>query len=281
MRALYNTVRLGIAIGDCVDRGHEARWRSVQSGSSPRALVSCCGPDRPAAGHDDRRRRRGCDCRRREQHLQPRAVAIDGTTIVAVGPAADIAARFKAAEQIDTAGSIVIPGLINTHGHAPMVLYRGSRRRSAPAGMARKVHLSSRSQDRVARNGACRHATRRPGNDPVGHDGVRRHVLLRRGNRACDEGRRHARRTGPDDHPVSGGRCENTAGRPGAHRGVHQGVCEGRSHRARCRPALALYTRRQRPARLPCAGHQYGVPVLIHVAETETELGARRRRMPA
>ena len=55
----------------------------------------------------------------------PGAVAIDGTTIVAVGPAADIAAKFKAAEQIDTAGSIVIPGLINTHGHAPMVLYRG------------------------------------------------------------------------------------------------------------------------------------------------------------
>ena len=55
----------------------------------------------------------------------PASVAIDGTTIVAVGPAADIAARFKAAEQIDAAGSIVIPGLINTHTHAPMVLYRG------------------------------------------------------------------------------------------------------------------------------------------------------------
>src|SRR5687768_1823288 len=55
----------------------------------------------------------------------PGAVAIDGTTIVAVGPSADIAAKFKAAQQINTAGSIVIPGLINTHGHAPMVLYRG------------------------------------------------------------------------------------------------------------------------------------------------------------
>jgi 5-methylthioadenosine/S-adenosylhomocysteine deaminase len=55
----------------------------------------------------------------------PGAVAVDGTTIVAVGPAADIAAKFKAAEQINTAGSIVIPGVINTHGHAPMVLYRG------------------------------------------------------------------------------------------------------------------------------------------------------------
>ena len=61
-----------------------------------------------------------------ERHVySPGAVAVDGTTIVGVGTAADIAARFKGAEQIDTVGSIVIPGLINTHGHAPMVLYRG------------------------------------------------------------------------------------------------------------------------------------------------------------
>ena len=55
----------------------------------------------------------------------PGAVAIDGSTIVAVGPAADVSARFKGAEQVNTVGGIVIPGLINTHGHAPMVLYRG------------------------------------------------------------------------------------------------------------------------------------------------------------
>ncbi len=55
----------------------------------------------------------------------PGSVAIDGTTIVAVGPATDIAARFKAADEIQATGSIVIPGLINTHTHAPMVLYRG------------------------------------------------------------------------------------------------------------------------------------------------------------
>ncbi len=55
----------------------------------------------------------------------PGSVAIDGTNIVAVGPAADIAARFKATAQIDATGSIVMPGLINAHAHAPMVLYRG------------------------------------------------------------------------------------------------------------------------------------------------------------
>jgi 5-methylthioadenosine/S-adenosylhomocysteine deaminase len=55
----------------------------------------------------------------------PGAVAIDGNSIVAVGPAADIAARFRGAQQINAAGQVVIPGLINTHTHAPMVLYRG------------------------------------------------------------------------------------------------------------------------------------------------------------
>jgi 5-methylthioadenosine/S-adenosylhomocysteine deaminase len=55
----------------------------------------------------------------------PGAVAIDRTSIVGVGPAADIAARFKASQQIDASGTIIIPGLINAHTHAPMVLYRG------------------------------------------------------------------------------------------------------------------------------------------------------------
>jgi 5-methylthioadenosine/S-adenosylhomocysteine deaminase len=55
----------------------------------------------------------------------PGAIAIEGQDIVAVGAAADIAARFKASQQIDARGSVVIPGLINTHTHAPMVLYRG------------------------------------------------------------------------------------------------------------------------------------------------------------
>lgn len=53
------------------------------------------------------------------------AVAIDGADIVAVGPATDVAARFSGRETLDARGQIVLPGLINTHTHAPMVLYRG------------------------------------------------------------------------------------------------------------------------------------------------------------
>ena len=53
------------------------------------------------------------------------AVAIDGTRIADVGRAADLAARYRAATTIDASGSVVMPGLINTHTHAPMVLFRG------------------------------------------------------------------------------------------------------------------------------------------------------------
>jgi len=53
------------------------------------------------------------------------AVAIDGTDIVEVGPADAIAAKYQARETIDARGQVVLPGLINTHTHAPMVMYRG------------------------------------------------------------------------------------------------------------------------------------------------------------
>jgi 5-methylthioadenosine/S-adenosylhomocysteine deaminase len=53
------------------------------------------------------------------------AVAIDGRDIVAVDAADAVASKFGARETIDAAGQVVLPGLINTHTHAPMVLYRG------------------------------------------------------------------------------------------------------------------------------------------------------------
>jgi 5-methylthioadenosine/S-adenosylhomocysteine deaminase len=57
--------------------------------------------------------------------LSPGAVAIDGADIVAVDTADAIARQFRGRETIEAWGSVVMPGLINTHTHAPMVMYRG------------------------------------------------------------------------------------------------------------------------------------------------------------
>ncbi|MEM9557387.1 MAG: amidohydrolase [Acidobacteriota bacterium] len=53
------------------------------------------------------------------------AVAMRGDTLVAVGPSAQLLERFPTAERLDATGKIVLPGLVNTHTHVPMTLFRG------------------------------------------------------------------------------------------------------------------------------------------------------------
>ena len=53
-------------------------------------------------------------------------VAIRGERIVAVGDVAELKAKnFSAKQTIDARGKVVLPGLVNTHGHIPMTLFRG------------------------------------------------------------------------------------------------------------------------------------------------------------
>jgi len=52
------------------------------------------------------------------------AVVVKGGRIVAVGPAA-IASGYVATRAIDAAGDIVMPGMLNTHTHASMTVFRG------------------------------------------------------------------------------------------------------------------------------------------------------------
>ena len=51
-------------------------------------------------------------------------VVIRGTQVLAVGPAA-LAADYTAGKIIDARGGLVLPGMVNTHTHASMTVFRG------------------------------------------------------------------------------------------------------------------------------------------------------------
>ena len=53
------------------------------------------------------------------------AVVVKGDTIVAVGPRADLEARYETRQVVDAKNKLVLPGFINGHTHVPMTLFRG------------------------------------------------------------------------------------------------------------------------------------------------------------
>jgi len=53
------------------------------------------------------------------------AVAIRNDSIVAVGKSIEIESEYEAVKTINAHGSIIMPGLINSHAHAAMSLFRG------------------------------------------------------------------------------------------------------------------------------------------------------------
>jgi len=57
--------------------------------------------------------------------FNPGAIAINGDSIIAVGPEADIKKEYAGRETVDCGGSLLMPGLINAHTHVPMTLLRG------------------------------------------------------------------------------------------------------------------------------------------------------------
>ena len=57
--------------------------------------------------------------------LENGAVAVRGERIVAIDSKVNIDKQFTAKQRIDSGNAILAPGLINTHTHAPMSLFRG------------------------------------------------------------------------------------------------------------------------------------------------------------
>src|SRR5690242_2344473 len=60
----------------------------------------------------------------RHRIINQGAVAIRGTRIVGVGPQREIGRHYEATYTLDKPDALVAPGLIDTHTHAPMSLFR-------------------------------------------------------------------------------------------------------------------------------------------------------------
>ncbi len=60
----------------------------------------------------------------RREVLRQAVLAITDGRIVAMGPATDLAA-YAPSETLDLSGCLILPGLVNTHTHAAMTLFRG------------------------------------------------------------------------------------------------------------------------------------------------------------
>jgi 5-methylthioadenosine/S-adenosylhomocysteine deaminase len=57
--------------------------------------------------------------------IEDGAIAVRGDAILAVGPRAELEAKYISARRISAAHGLVMPGLINGHTHAAMALFRG------------------------------------------------------------------------------------------------------------------------------------------------------------
>ncbi|MEN4099682.1 MAG: amidohydrolase, partial [Anaerolineaceae bacterium] len=63
-----------------------------------------------------------------DDHLHqfsPGAVAVDGESIIAVGAQENILSAYTSTQIMDCGGNVLMPGLVNSHTHAPMTLLRG------------------------------------------------------------------------------------------------------------------------------------------------------------
>ena len=72
-------------------------------------------------------------------------VAVEGGKIAAVGQSEALQDLPSARERLNGQGALLLPGLVNTHCHAPMVWFRGLAD-DLPCTMAYGLHLPRRSR---------------------------------------------------------------------------------------------------------------------------------------
>ena len=84
----------------------------------------------------------------------PGAVAVNGDSIVAVGPEFEISKEYSGNEAVDCSRKILMPGLINAHTHVPMNSSARPRRRLTARCLADGLYDAGRTPIRIT--GICR-----------------------------------------------------------------------------------------------------------------------------
>ena len=172
------------------------------------------------------------------------------------------------------------PVSINTHTHAPMVLFRGLADDLALMDWLNKYIFPAEAKTGLAGVRPRRYPSGGARDDRVGDHDVRGHVLLRGGDREGDAGRRPARRARADGDPVSGRRREDA--RRWRWRGPKRSSTTFKGDPL-ITPAVAphaIYTLDGADAEGGARSvARYGVPTLIHLAETRDEVKTAQERL--
>ena len=168
------------------------------------------------------------------------------------------------------------PPLVNGHTHAAMTLFRGYGGDLPLMRWLRGEDLAGRGEAR-ARGRLLGRAARLRGDDPHRHRPLLGHVLAPDGDRAGGPRRRAARRR-------SAGRCSTLGGdtEEAQATALRNLEAHGRSSSRRSAGALAphaIYTASEKLLRWTAElAAEHGVPIHIHLSETEQEVGRLRRR---
>ena len=200
------------------------------------------------------------------------AVAIRGDRIVGVGTKAEIDARFQAKQRLDRPDAILAPGLINTHTHAAMSLFRGIADDLKLQDWLEKFIFPAEAKNVSRGVRPLGHAAGLPRNAAGRHHHVHRHVLLRGRGGGGGQRSRHARRARA--RPSSASRWPTTRRPP-----TRWSFTEKYLTRFRNDPLIvpavaphALYTNSDETLKASRAlANKYNAPLIIHLSETKKE----------